>query len=58
VADYYRRYFGTWENFRVEIEEVRQLPDGRVFVAARDSGRGKQSGVEKFWKRAGNSAWQ
>jgi ketosteroid isomerase-like protein len=46
VADYYRRYFGTWENFRVEIEEVRQLPDGRVFVAARDSGRGKQSGVE------------
>jgi ketosteroid isomerase-like protein len=46
VADYYRRYFGTWEDFRVEVEELRELPDRRVFVAARDSGRGKQSGVQ------------
>ena len=46
VAEYYRRYFGTWEDFRIEIEEIHDLPDGRVFVVARDSGRGKGSGVE------------
>jgi ketosteroid isomerase-like protein len=46
VAEYYRRYFGTWEDFQVEIEEVRELPDDRVFVVARDSGRGRRSGVE------------
>jgi ketosteroid isomerase-like protein len=46
VVDYYRRYFGTWEGFRVVIDELRGLPDGRVFVAARDTGRGKASGVD------------
>ena len=46
VAEYYRRYFGTWEDFRVEIEDIRELPDNRVFVVARDHGRGKRSGVE------------
>jgi ketosteroid isomerase-like protein len=46
VADYYRRYFGTWEDFRVVVDELRGLPDGRVFVAARDTGRGKASGVD------------
>lgn len=46
VADYYRRYFGAWEEFRVEIQEIRELPDGRVFVVAIDSGRGKGSGAE------------
>jgi ketosteroid isomerase-like protein len=46
VAEYYRRYVGTWENFRVEIEEVRELPHDKVFVVTRDTGRGKGSGVE------------
>jgi ketosteroid isomerase-like protein len=46
VAGYYRRYVGTWEDFRVEIEEVRELPHDKVFVVARDTGRGKGSGVE------------
>jgi hypothetical protein len=40
VAEYYRRYVGTWEDFRVEIEEVRELPRDKVFVVARDTGRG------------------
>jgi ketosteroid isomerase-like protein len=46
VAEYYRRYFGTWEDFRVEVEEIRELSDGRVFVVARDTGRGKASKIQ------------
>ena len=46
VADYYRSYFGAFEDFRVDTEEIRPLPDDRVYVAVRDRGRGKESGAE------------
>ena len=34
------------ENPRVEVEELRDLGDGRVLVIARYLGRGKRSGIE------------
>ena len=35
-----------WDDFRVEIKEVLSDPGDQVVVATRQSGRGKQSGVE------------
>jgi ketosteroid isomerase-like protein len=35
-----------WDDFRVEIKEILADPGDRVVVATRQSGRGKQSGVE------------
>jgi uncharacterized protein len=46
VAGYYRRYLGTWEDFRVDVEEIRDAGDDKVFLATRDRGRGKSSGVD------------
>jgi uncharacterized protein len=35
-----------WDEYRIELLRVDPAPGGRVFVAQRSSGRGKQSGVE------------
>jgi ketosteroid isomerase-like protein len=34
------------EDFRVEVEELRDLGEGRVLLVARYQGRGKSSGIE------------
>jgi ketosteroid isomerase-like protein len=39
------RWLGTWEEWREEIEEMRDLGD-QVYVIATQRGRGKGSGVE------------
>jgi ketosteroid isomerase-like protein len=39
------RWLGTWEEWREEIEEMRDL-GSQVFVIATQRGRGKGSGVE------------
>jgi uncharacterized protein len=35
-----------WDEYRIELLRVDAAPGGKVFVAQRSSGRGKQSGVE------------
>jgi uncharacterized protein len=35
-----------WDEYRIELLRVDPAPGGKVFVAQRSSGRGKQSGVE------------
>jgi uncharacterized protein len=35
-----------WEDYRIQLLRVEAAPGGKVFVTQRDSGRGKQSGVE------------
>jgi ketosteroid isomerase-like protein len=35
-----------WDEYRIELLRVDPAPGGKVFVAQRSSGRGKQSGIE------------
>jgi ketosteroid isomerase-like protein len=41
-----RDFLGAWADFRVEVDECRQLDEERVLVLTRFRGRGKRSGVE------------
>jgi ketosteroid isomerase-like protein len=45
VLDFFRRFLGTWEEYRVEFEEFIDRGDD-VVVKVWDRGRGKVSGVE------------
>jgi ketosteroid isomerase-like protein len=42
----WRDFLSTWDEYRVELEDCRELDDERVFVLTRRSGRGKTSGIE------------
>ena len=42
----WREFLGSWEDWRVEVEELRELDDDRVLVLARNTGRGKVSGMD------------
>src|SRR5881227_1556735 len=46
VPEFYAAWFGSWDDLRIELEDVRGLPDGRVISVLRLRGRGKASGVE------------
>lgn len=45
AAEATRTWLGAWEDWRLEVEEIIDLGD-RVLVLARESGRGKGSGIE------------
>jgi ketosteroid isomerase-like protein len=42
----WREFLSTWEDFRVKVDEYRDLDDERVLVLVHWSGRGKTSGLE------------
>jgi ketosteroid isomerase-like protein len=46
MAEAYRGFLSTWEDFRTEPEEYREIDDERVLVYVRDRGRGKASELE------------
>jgi ketosteroid isomerase-like protein len=46
TAQTFREFLGTWENYRVEVEEYRELDDERVLVLLHATGRGKTSGLD------------
>jgi ketosteroid isomerase-like protein len=46
VAGAWREFLRAWENFRVDLQEIRVLDEERVLVLFRRSGRGKVSGME------------
>jgi ketosteroid isomerase-like protein len=52
VVEAHRTWGGTWENWKIEIEEIVDAGE-HVLVVDRQSGRGKGSGVEfdqqTFW---------
>src|SRR5215212_1097098 len=45
VAEFFRRWLGTWEGYRFELEDIREVPDGRVVTLFTESGRGRGSGA-------------
>ena len=46
VWSFYEKWFGSWEEFRIDSQGVIAVPDGRVLSLDRVSGRGRRSGVE------------
>jgi hypothetical protein len=45
MAEGWRSFLSTWEEFRVEVDEYRELDDEHVLVLDHPSGVGKTSGV-------------
>jgi ketosteroid isomerase-like protein len=45
VAEAMRSWTGTWDDFRIEIEEIIDAGGDRVLAVDRQSGRGKGSGA-------------
>jgi ketosteroid isomerase-like protein len=39
-------FLGTWDTYRTEADEYRELDDGRVLVLMRGLGRGKTTGMD------------
>lgn len=46
VAEGWRSFLSTWEDWHVEVEEYREIDDERVLVPLRLWGRGKTSGLD------------
>lgn len=46
MAKGWRDWLSTWEEYRVEVEEYRELDDERVLVLMLHCGRGKTSGLD------------
>lgn len=46
MAQTWKEVLNAWEDFRVLLEDCRQLDDGRVLVLIQNTGRGKASGME------------
>jgi hypothetical protein len=46
MAEAWRDVLDTWEGWRGEVDERRELDDERVLVLSHFSGRGKTSGME------------
>jgi ketosteroid isomerase-like protein len=46
LAEAWRDFLSTWDDYRVEADEYRELDSERVLVLMRHGGRGKTSGLE------------
>jgi len=46
VAAYWRDFLSTWEGYRVEAREYRELRDGRVIVLFQAFGRSRAAGLD------------
>jgi ketosteroid isomerase-like protein len=46
VAEAWSDFLRNWEDWRIVVEEYRELEDERVLVLLHNSGRGRRSGVE------------
>jgi ketosteroid isomerase-like protein len=56
MAEASRDFLSTWEDFRIEPEEYREIDDRRILVLVRVSARGKTSGLDLGQLRTGG-AW-
>jgi hypothetical protein len=48
LGEAWRGVLDTWEDFRFEAEEYRELDDERVLVLLQFSGRAKMSGLPRY----------
>ena len=46
LAEGWSGFLSSWDTYRTEADEHRELDDGRVLVLMRGRGRGKTSGLE------------
>ena len=46
IAEFFRRWLGTWEDYSFGVDRITEAPDGRIVVLFWESGKGKGSGVE------------
>jgi ketosteroid isomerase-like protein len=53
MAEGARGWLSTWEDYRMDVEEYREVDAARVLVVGRFSGRGKTSGLEVTHEGAG-----
>jgi ketosteroid isomerase-like protein len=51
VVDYFRHYWGTWEDYALEPTEILDVGDDRVLAVVHERGRGRGSGTpfERHW---------
>jgi ketosteroid isomerase-like protein len=53
VLAFIRRYAGTFEDYRMELDEIRDLGGHQVLARFSESGRGKGSGAETHLSATG-----
>jgi ketosteroid isomerase-like protein len=46
MAEAWRAYLNAWQDYRTEVDELRELDDERVVALVHLSGQGKASGVQ------------
>jgi ketosteroid isomerase-like protein len=52
MAESMRAFLSTWEEWRIEADDYRELDEERVFVLSHFTGRGKASGLDVGQTRA------
>ena len=52
MAEGWRDFLSAWEEFRIEVDEYRELDAERVLVLVHFTARGKTSGLERGQMRA------
>ena len=45
VAEFFRRWLGTWEGYEFELDELHECSDGRIVTLFTERGRGRGSGA-------------
>src|SRR5436190_4504901 len=45
VAEFFRHWIGTWDDYKIVLENVMPAPDGRVLAMFCEEGSGRGSGV-------------
>jgi ketosteroid isomerase-like protein len=52
MTEVWRDFVSAWDEYHQEVDEYRELDDGRILVLARFGGRGKRSGLKLRTKGA------
>ena len=53
VAEFFRHWIGTWDDYKIFLEDIMPTPDGRVVAMFCEEGSGRGSGVPVHLHPAG-----